>query len=67
MRNFFKNTFGNTTPGTTSSKMAEILDTDEDKIINQYKGYLSYINSVKKEMLRRGKEFLNYGRQLNAR
>lgn len=67
MRNFLKAAFGNTTPGTTSSKMAEILDTDEDKIINQYKGYLSYINRVKKEIMQRGKEFLNYGRQLNAR
>ena len=67
MRNFLKTAFGNTTPGTTSGKMAEILDTDEDKIINQYKGYLSYINRVKKEIMQRGKEFLNYGRQLNAR
>ena len=67
MRNFLKAAFGNTTPGTTSRKMAEILDTDEDKIINQYKGYLSYINRVKKEIMQRGKEFLNYGRQLNTR
>lgn len=66
MRNFFKNTFGNTTPGTTSSKIAEVLDTDEDKIINQYKGYLNYINKVKKELLQRGKDFMNYRQQLDV-
>jgi len=66
MRNFFSNKFGSVTLRATRKEIAEILDTDEDKVINQYKGYLNYINEVKKELIRRSAELVGYKRRLSA-
>ena len=66
MRNFFKNTFGRMTSRVTRKEIAEILDTDEDRVINQYRGYLNYINNVKKELIRRSAEMVGYKRRMST-
>jgi len=60
MRNFFKNQFSRLTGNPNRREIAEILDTDEDKVINQYRRYLNYINSVKRELIQKGTEFVGY-------
>jgi hypothetical protein len=67
MRNFFKNTFGTETKITTNRQIAEILDTDEDKTIHQYKRYLHYINKVKKEIIQKSADLVRSRRQLQLR
>ena len=66
MRNLFKNTFGKITGRATRKEIAEILDTDEDRVINQYRGYLNYINNVKKELIRRSAEIVGYKRRMST-
>jgi hypothetical protein len=48
MRNFFKNPWGSNVNIESKKQIADILDTDEDRVINQYRKYLRYINDVKK-------------------
>ncbi len=67
MRNFFKTAPGKSTSAATKRQLAEILDTDEDKVINRYKGHLKYINKVKKELLQRTADLMRYSRQLHTR
>ena len=50
MRNFFKNTFDQFTT-IKKKQLAELLETREEKVINQYKSSLKFINSVKNEIL----------------
>jgi hypothetical protein len=62
MRNFFKNKLARK-ENVTRKEIAEILDTDEDIVINQYRRYLNYINGVKKELIRKSAEFIGYGKR----
>jgi hypothetical protein len=64
MRNFFKTT--PVKPKTNASRrvIAEILDTDEDRVINQYKRYLDYINRVKKELIEKSANMVGYRKKM---
>ena len=53
MRNFFKNTWAGLTNIESKRQLEDILDTDEDKVLNQYRSYLNYINQVKKQVVAR--------------
>jgi hypothetical protein len=63
MRNFFKDKFTKVRNKLSRNEIAEILDTDEDRIINQYKGYLNYINRVRRELLQKSAEFMGYAKR----
>lgn len=67
MRNFFKITGAANSNLKTKKQIAEILDTDEDTVINQYKGYLKYITRVKKELVQMTRDIINYRRPLHTR
>ena len=59
MRNFFKSRLKvNDEP--SHREIAEILDTDEDRVINQYKRYLDYINRVKKDLVQQSRNMVGY-------
>lgn len=66
MRNFFKPTTSTGSNIKTKKQIAEILDTDEDKVINQYKTYLNYISRVKNELLQLRQDIINYNRPLRT-
>ena len=53
MRNFFKNTWGPETNLESKRQLSEILDTDEDTVLNQYRRYLNYINKVKRGLVQK--------------
>ncbi len=60
MRNFFKNQLEKITGNPNRRDIEEILDTDEDKVINQYKRYLNYINNVKRELIEKSSNMVGY-------
>lgn len=67
MRNFLHhNPFRkkNTHKGSAANAqfVAEILDTDEDRVINQYKVYTNFIKKIKKELVRGGEALMGYRR-----
>jgi hypothetical protein len=41
---------------------AEILDTDEDRVMNQYEVYVSYLKKIKKELVKGGEALMGYKR-----
>jgi hypothetical protein len=43
--------------------VAEILDTDEDRVINQYEVYTNFIKKIKKELLRGSEALMGYKRR----
>jgi hypothetical protein len=65
MRHFFKNKLEKVGDNPSRREIAEILDTDEDRVINQYKRYLSYINHVKEELIRRSAELVGYNKKVS--
>ena len=64
MRNFFKSRLSKTTDQPSRRELAEILDTDEDRVINQYKRYLNYISRVKKELIQKSADFVGYRKKV---
>ena len=58
MRNIFKR-------NKKTDLIEDVLDTDEGKITKQYRVYLNYLQTVKKELLRRGAEFVGYNKRTN--
>jgi len=71
MRNFFKNTWGTVTNIESKHQLEVILDTDEDKVLNQYRKYLNYINHVKQGLINRSESVIRqvkskYSRELHA-
>lgn len=64
MRNFINNSFGKVVSRANRSQISEILDSDEDKVINQYKVYLNYMNSIKKDLIQRSAEFVGYKKRI---
>ena len=64
MRTFLKNQFERVTGKPSRREIADILDTDEDRVINQYNRYLHYINSVKKELIQKSAELVGYRRKM---
>lgn len=58
MRNFFKNTWAGMTNIESKRQLEDILDTDEDKVLNQYRRYLNYINHVKEGLIRRSESVI---------
>ncbi len=67
MNNFFKNPFGSNMKIESKKQIAEILDTDEDKVIDQYRRYLNYINKVKKGLIERSEAFVRQVKQKHVR
>ena len=65
MRNFFRNKLDKTGGAPTRREIAEILDSDEDRVINQYQRYLNYINEVKKEIIQKSADFVGYSRKVS--
>jgi hypothetical protein len=41
----------------------EILDTDEDRVMNQYEVYINYIRKIKKEFVKSGEALMGYKRR----
>lgn len=41
----------------------EILDTDEDRVINQYSVYRNYLGRIKRELLHGGAKLIGYRRR----
>lgn len=65
MRNFFKTRPLRSGEATASRReIAEILDTDEDRVINQYKRYLDYISRVKKELIQQSAGMVGYRKKM---
>jgi len=64
MRNFFKNRQTQVDHEPSRREIAEILDTDEDRVINQYKRYLNYINRVKKELIQKSADIVGYRKKI---
>ena len=62
MRNFFKNSWGAEPKIESKRQIAEILDTDEDKVINQYRRYLNYINKVKKGLIQNSESIVRHAK-----
>ena len=67
MRNFFKNPWGSNTKIESRKQIIELLDTDEDKVINQYRGYLNYINKVKKDLIQRSESVIRHTKEKYVR
>ena len=67
MRNFFKNPWGPNTHIESKKQIAEILDTDEDRVINQYRRYLNYINKVKKGLIERSESVVRHAKEKYTR
>ncbi len=65
MRNFFKSRLKKVSHEPSRREIAEILDTDEDRVINQYKRYLDYIAQVKKELIRKSADMISYGKKIH--
>jgi hypothetical protein len=63
MRNFFKNPWGSNTKIESRRQIIELLDTDEDKVINQYRRYLNYINNVKKGLIQRSESVIRHTKE----
>ena len=63
MRNFFQNTWGADPKIQSKRQIAEILDTDEDRVINQYRKYLNYINKVKRGLVQTSETFVRNAKQ----
>jgi hypothetical protein len=68
MRNFLHhNPFrkNNTRKGSAGNEqfVAEILDTDEDRVINQYEVYTNFIKKIKKELVRGSEALMGYKRR----
>lgn len=71
MRNFFRNTWAGMTNIESKRQLENILDTDEDKVLNQYRRYLNYINHVKQGLASRSEAVIRhtkskYMRELQA-
>lgn len=49
-----------------STFVKEILDTDEDRVINQYNVYRNYISGLKGELLRGSAKLMGYRRRISA-
>ena len=64
MRNFFKTGPATSTQQPSRRELAEILDTDEDRVINQYKRYLDYITSVKKDLIQKSADIVGYRKKV---
>jgi hypothetical protein len=65
MRTFLKNQLARVTGNPTRREIAEILDTDEDRVINQYNRYLNYINNIKKDIMQKSAEFVGYKKKIS--
>lgn len=63
MRNFFKNTWGSITNIESKRQLENILDTDEDKVLNQYRRYLNYINHVKEGLIKRSESVIRHTKE----
>jgi hypothetical protein len=63
MRNFFRNPWGSNTNIECKKQIADILDTDEDRVINQYRKYLRYINDVKKGVMRKSESVMRHAKE----
>jgi hypothetical protein len=72
MRNFFKTNSGkkNAHNGSAITRkyarngaVQEILDTDEDRVINQYSVYRNYLSRIKRELLHGGAKLIGYRRR----
>ena len=63
MRNFFKNTWGSVSNIESKHQLEVILDTDEDKVLNQYRRYLNYINQVKKGLIKRSESVIRHTKE----
>ena len=64
MRNFFKNRVKTNSTEPSRREIAEILDTDEDRVINQYKRYLNYITRVKKDLMQKSADMVGYRKKV---
>ena len=64
MRNFFKNRVKTNSTEPSRREIAEILDTDEDRVINQYKRYLNYITRVKKDLMQKSADLVGYRKKV---
>ena len=64
MRNFFKTRVKTSVTDPSHREIVEILDTDEDRVINQYKRYLNYINRVKKELMQKSADIVGYRKKI---
>jgi hypothetical protein len=64
MRNFFKNRVKTNSTEPSRREIAEILDTDEDRVINQYKRYLDYITRVKKDLIQKSADIVGYRKKV---
>ena len=67
MRNFFKNPWGTNTTIESKKQIADILDTDEDRVIDQYRKYLRYINDVKKGLVKRSETVMRHAKEKYVR
>ena len=66
MRNFFKNRVKTNSTEPSRREIAEILDTDEDRVINQYKRYLDYITRVKKDLIQKSADIVGYRKKVQS-
>jgi hypothetical protein len=64
MRNFFKSRLNKGHAEPSRREIAEILDTDEDRVINQYKRYLDYITRVKKDLIQKSADMVGYRKKV---
>ena len=64
MRNFFKSRLKKVHAEPSRREIAEILDTDEDRVINQYKRYLDYITRVKKDLVQKSADIVGYRKKV---
>ncbi len=64
MRNFFRSRVKTSSTEPSRREIAEILDTDEDRVINQYKRYLNYINRVKKDLMQKSADMVGYRKKV---
>ena len=70
MRNFFKTSATKKNNRLASfikrKPVKDILDTDEDRVINQYNVYLNYITRLRKDFLRGSAELIGFKRRVSA-
>ena len=64
MRNFFKSRVKTNSTDPSRREIAEILDTDEDRVINQYKRYLNFITRVKKDLVQKSADMVGYRKKV---
>ena len=66
MRNFFKDTFSKI-PSIRTKQIAELLGTNEEKVIRQYRECLKYISRVKNDILQKSQIVVQQKRELSTR